>query len=358
MTLLFDLPRGFSLIEKEKIGQAVVDMFKVNMNLKSGEKVLVVTDSPTIEEWTKYDSEKLKDFVERSILTKIVSEIAKEKFSDCPVEFFSYPSVGKHGSEPRKEVEEKMKAMDVVIAITTYSLTHTEARENATKRGARIASMPTFLVEMFYPGGPMAADYHEIEEETKRIAEVITESKEAIVTSPGGTNLKFSIEGRKGEVDAGIFSEKGAWGNLPSGEAYCAPVEGTGEGRLVVETNWYPSLKENMTLVFEKGNVVQVIGGCKVGDEFRSLLAFDKNEEPYISRRNLAELGVGTNPNAKRPDNVLEGEKIKGTVHLAIGDSSHIGGKVSADLHQDFIVPRPTLILDGKAIMKDGKLLI
>ena len=333
-------------------------MFKVNMDLKSAEKVLVVTDVPTIEEWTKYDSEKLRDFAERSILAKIVSEIAKEKFSDSPVEFFSYPSVRKHGSEPEKEVEERMKAADVVIAITTYSLTHTKARENATKRGTRIASMPTFLVEMLYPEGPMAANYHEIEAETQKIAEAITESKEAIVTSARGTNLKLSIEGRKGKVDAGIFSEEGAWGNLPSGEAYCAPVEGTGEGRLVVETNWYPSLKEDMTFVFEKGNVVEVIGGLTVGEGFRSLLAFDKNEEPYISRRNLAELGVGTNPKAKRPDNVLEAEKIKGTVHLAVGDNSHMGGEVSADLHQDFIVPRPTLILDGKTIMKDGKLLI
>ena len=346
------------MIEKEKIVQAVVDMFKVNMGLKHVEKVLVVTDVPTIEEWTKYDCEKLTDFAERSILAKMVSVIAKEKFSDCLVKFFAYPSVGKHGSEPGKEVEERMKAADVVIAITTYSLTHTRARANATKRGARIASMPMFQPEMFYPGGPVAVDYHELEEETKKIAEAITKSKEAIVKSPQGTNLKFSIEGRKGEVDAGIFSEKGAWGNLPSGEAYCAPVEGTGEGRLVVETNWHSSLKENLTLVFEKGNVVEVIGGGKVGDEFRSLLAFDKNEEPYISRRNLAELGVGTNSNARRPDNVLEAEKIKGTVHLAIGDSSHMGGKVSADLHQDFIVPRPTLILDGKTVMKDGKLLI
>jgi len=346
------------LIEKEKILQGVVNMFKVNMGIKSGEKALVVTDVPTVEEWMKYDSEKLADFVERSMLAKMVSEIAKEKFPDCTVEFFSYPSVGRHGTEPGKEVEEKMKAADVAVAITTYSLTHTEARENATKAGTRIASMPMFLAEMFYPGGPMAADYHKIAEETKKIADLITEAKEAIVTSPGGTNMKFSLEGRKGGVDAGIFTEKGAWGNLPSGEAYCAPVEGTGEGKIVVEPNWYPGLEEKMTLIFEKGNVVEIVGGGKVGDEFRGLLAFDKNEEPYISRRNLAELGVGTNPNAKRPDNILESEKIRGTVHLAIGDNSHMGGNVSSDLHQDFIIPRPTLILDGKTVMKDGKLLV
>jgi len=81
-------------------------------------------------------------------------------------------------------------------------------------------------------------------------------------------------------------------------------------------------------------------------------------KSPYISRRNLAELGIGTNPNAKRPDNILEAEKIKGTVHLAIGDNAHMGGKVHSDLHQDFVIPKPTLIFDDKIIMKDGELVV
>jgi len=163
------------LIEKEKILQAVVNMFKVNMGLKRGERILVVTDAPTVDEWTEYDSERLTDFAERSLLAKIVSEIAEEEFSDCPTEFLTYPSTGRHGSEPRKEVEEKMKDADVVMAITTYSLTHTEARQKATEKGGRVASMPAFLGEMFYPGGPMAADYSKIQKETNRMAELITD---------------------------------------------------------------------------------------------------------------------------------------------------------------------------------------
>jgi len=341
------------LIEKEKITQGVVNIFKVNMGLKSGEKVLVVTDAPTVEEWMKYDSEKLTDFVERSVLAKMVYEIAKEKFPDCSVELLTYPSIGKHGSEPGNEVGEKMKASDIAIAITTYSLTHTEARENASRAGTRVASMPTFLPQMFYPGGPMAADYRKIDEDSRRLAKLMKDGKQAIATSPGGTSMKFLT--RDGRVDTGIFTEKGAWGNLPSGETYCAPIEGTGEGKVVVEAGWFANLKENMTLIFKNGCVVEITGGGKVGDEFRNLLSFDKNEEPYISRRNFAELGIGTNPCAKRPDNILEAEKIKGTVHLAIGDGSHLGGKVSSDLHQDFVIPRPTLLLDGKLVIKDGQ---
>jgi leucyl aminopeptidase (aminopeptidase T) len=345
------------MIDKEKIVSGVVNMLKVNMGLKDGEKVLVVTDIPTAEEWKTKTSSKLTEATERSILAKMVSEIAAEKFHKNNVEFFVYPSIGKHGTYPGKEVEERMKGASVTTAITTYSLTHTDARLNTCKAGGRVASMPNFLAEMFYKGGPMASDYREIDKETKKIAEWITKANDVKVTSPGGTDISFSVRDRNGMVDAGIFNEKGSWGNLPSGEAYCTPLEGTANGRIVVEPNWYADLKEKMTLVFKNGYVTEITGGGKIGDEFRALLDFSKNEEPYISRRNLAELGIGTNPNAKRPDNLLESEKIKGTVHLAIGDNLHMGGKVSADLHQDFVIPKPTWMLDGKPVMKDGKLL-
>jgi hypothetical protein len=43
-----------------------------------------------------------------------------------------------------------------------------------------------------------------------------------------------------------------------------------------------------------------------VDNRFRGFLALAKEEEAYLSRRNHAELGVGTNPNAKPPDPEVE----------------------------------------------------
>ncbi len=342
-------------VKKEKIEQGVIDMFKVNMGIKSGEKLVVVTDIPTAEEWIKKESKEIYEMIERSLLAKMVSEISKESFLDCNVEFYPYPSVGRDGTEAGKEVEEKTKEADVVVAITSYSLSHTKAREDASKSGNRIASMPTFVSEMFYPGGPMATDYTKIHEECEKIVKVINPANEVIITSPDGTNPRFSLEGRYGNIDDGILKEKGAFGNLPAGEVYTVPLEGTTNGSLVVKKRWFANLTENMTFVFKEGKVIEIIGGGKVGDKFREMLTFEKNEEPYISRRNCAELGIGTNPNARRPDNVLESEKIRGTVHIAIGDSSHMGGKVTSDLHQDFVVPKPTMKFDGEVVMKEGK---
>jgi len=93
-----------------------------------------------------------------------------------------------------------------------------------------------------------------------------------------------------------------------------------------------------------------------VRDELRNLLKPGANEEPYLSRRNMAEFGIGTNPNAKKPDNTLESEKIKGTAHMAVGDNAHMGGKVHTDFHQDFIQPKPDVWVDGRPLMKEGKL--
>jgi len=201
----------------------------------------------------------------------------------------------------------------------------------------------------------MDADYDKVKQDSEKLAKLITDAKEVIVKTSAGTNMKSSLASRSRRVESGIFTDKGAWGNLLAGEAYTAPLEGTGEGTIVVEKGWHPRLKENMRLIFAGGAVAEVQGGGTVGNELRELLKLGIGEEPYKSRRNLAEFGIGTNPNARRPDNILEAEKISGTIHLAVGDKVHMGGEVNADLHQDFILPKPDVFIDDRPVMRKGK---
>jgi leucyl aminopeptidase (aminopeptidase T) len=342
--------------DREQITRAVLDMLTINLGLKEGEKLLVVSDVPTAEHWRNKDQVMLADMLERAMLAKAVSEIALEHHPGCTVEFYTYPAVGSHGAEPPQSVEERLCQADVVVAITSYSLSHTAARERATEVGVRLASMPTFLARMFAPGGPMAVDYQQVAAEGQSIAGWLTAAQEAVVRTPEGTDMRFSLAGRQGENDHGLYTEEGSWGNLPAGEAYIAPLEGTAEGQIVVPAGWYPELREDMTLRFRDGLVYALEGGGAVGENFLELLKLGDEREPYRSRRNLAELGIGTNPNASHPDNVLEAEKIRGTLHLAIGDNAHMGGTVSVDLHEDFVLPHPDLYLDGEILMRGGEL--
>jgi leucyl aminopeptidase (aminopeptidase T) len=245
-----------------------------------------------------------------------------------------------------------MRSADVIVAITNYSLSHTAATREARTAGARVASLPRFLARMFE--GPMMADYYQISDESKKMADLLTQAKSAVLTTPIGTELELDLEGRLGGVDDGlIISGTKSLSNLPGGEAYIAPVEGKAEGRVVVTPKGFFRLREEMTFHFKDGLVSAIEGGGSVGDEFRALLELPTpGRQP--GRRNLAELGIGTNPKAQFTDTTLEGEKIKGTVHIAIGDNSGIGGVVSADLHQDFILWEPDLLLDGQLVIRRG----
>ncbi len=165
----------------------------------------------------------------------------------------------------------------------------------------------------------------------------------------------MSLKSRQGREDHGINVKPGQWSNLPAGEAYIAPLEGTAEGNLVVEEGWYPDLKEEMVIRFTKGEVSKVDGRGEVGTGLRQILGLEPDGKKKGNRCNLAELGIGTNPKARRTDITIEAEKIKGTVHIGIGDNSHMGGKVVADYHQDFVVPKPDLFLDGLKVMSRGR---
>ena len=123
---------------------------------------------------------------------------------------------------------------------------------------------------------------------------------------------------------------------------------------MVVPAGWYPGLSRKLALTFEEGEVAGIEGDHTVGAWLGDLLKLGSSRATPRSRRNLAELGIGTNPGARPSVNTLESEKILGTVHLAIGDSSHIGGQVEADIHLDFVLPSPDLELDGDLVIKGG----
>lgn len=334
---------------------AVIAMLRDNMGLKAGEAVRVLSDVPSAAELARLDFRATEELLGRTVLARAVAAVAARAFAPVPVEFCPYPSVGQHGREVPPDVARKMTETPITLAMTTYSLTHTEATAAAARAGRRIASMPGVTADMFKPGGPMACDYSAVRRDTRLFADLLTSASEVRVTCPAGTDLSFSLEGRAGGADDGFLTEPGSWGNLPAGEAFAAPVEGTARGRLVVRRGWHPGLGEDMTLVFEGGEAREVRGGGAVGDYFRERLGLEAPDAPERHRRNCAEIGVGTNPNAKTPDNVLEAEKIKGTVHVAIGGSSHMGGRTVSDLHEDFVIPEPDVYFDGKPVIRRGR---
>jgi aminopeptidase len=340
---------------KDQIHQGVAAMLDVNLAVRDGEQVLILTDLPPAHWWIERESNHLCEMLERCYLARLVADLAAEMCPQTSVDFHPYPLTEPNGSEPEMETASKMFSSDVIIAITNHSLTHTEAAARACAARARMASMPGFLPSMFE--GPMTADYYQVAEDSRRMASLLTTASTAHLTCPRGTDLQLDLQGRSGDVDIGLITTVGKLDNLPAGEAFIAPVEGKAQGNLVVAPRGYASLAEQMTLSFEAGVVCDIQGGGAVGEEYRQLLELPIPHR-QMRRRNLAELGIGTNPQAPSVESLLEAEKIMGTVHIAIGDSAHIGGGVEADLHQDFVVWEPDLFLDGKLVIDSGRWLV
>ncbi len=255
-----------------------------------------------------------------------------------------------HAGEPPDSIAAAMLRADVVLAPTVQSLSHTAARRAATEAGARIATLPGATEDML--ARLMSVDMAELRRRGEVIADLLTAAREAHVTCPRGSDLRLGIEGRAGIPDAGDLRHPGAFGNLPCGEGFIAPVEGTSEGRLVVAgTIAAVDGGEPAELAIEAGRLVSAAGPR--GNRLMDLLTAHGD-----GGTNVAELGIGTNENARLSGEVLEDEKIVGTAHVAFGASAAIGGTVQVPVHLDCVVLEPDVSVDGTPVVRGGDLVV
>lgn len=371
--------------------ESIRAIYTTNLGVKKGEKVLVFTDrireTELVDDHDLCRRERLRD------IALLTAEIGKS-FTKRIV-FHEYPAAVSHGVEPPEELwrlafgEKTVKGLvragllgpiltktvsddeikkaeaiirakinprvDAVIALSNYSTSHTRFRDLLTRicKG-RYASMPLFDVSMFE--GSMDVDWKALAKRTRSIAGMVDKAETVKITAPSGTHFSLSKSGRRAMPDTGILTKPGSFGNLPAGEVYLAPLEGTAEGKLVL--HWAPTreLQSPITLTVKKGSVVGIEGEEPFAKALKAKI------EERKENANIAELGIGTNDRAKRPDNILESEKIFGTIHIALGDNSSFGGKVQTPFHQDFVFFKPTVVLIDKdgiktTLLRDGKLI-
>ena len=305
-------------------------ILKTCLAAKPGERVLIVTDT------AKKDIGQA--LFEKAIQLELEAMMLVMKPTRVP------------GREPPEAVAEAMKKCDVVLCPTQDSLTHTQARKAACDSGARIATMPGITEDMFSKGA-LTADYREVAVLSDRVTELLNQA-ETVRIEKEGKSLTMSIKGRQGISSRGLYHQPGSSGNLPTGEAYIAPVEGTAEGEIIIDGSIanIGILKAPLHVNVEKGLAVNFKGPD--GVRLENILG------PNKSARNIGELGIGTNLMARLIGNILEDEKVYGTVHIAFGSNATFGGLTQAGIHIDGIILRPSLYLDEKLVVENGKILL
>ncbi len=296
---------------------------------KSNEKALIITDEHMMQ---------------------ISESLLKTGQEFCKCKIVKIENMKMHGEEPSKHIAEMMLNSDIVVAPTTFSITHTRASLNAAKSGARIVTMPGITKDMFLRTIPV--DYDKLCESGERLVKEMS-GKEINIETTAGTDMYLRVDGREFINSCGILY-KGRIMNLPSGEVFVAPLEGKSEGKIIVDASSAPDSETEFGIIgrVKKPFKIVVEGGEMVDCDNDVLWKIVTSVE---SGTNLAELGIGTNPNAIVTGKILEDEKVLGTSHIAFGSNKDFGGIVQTSVHLDCVFRKPSITVDNKIVMKDGK---
>ncbi len=232
---------------------------------------------------------------------------------------------------------------------------------------------PGITPDIYVRSAPI--DYAALKKRCESVARLLRKASSVRILTDKGTDLELFVKGKKVMVDDGDFSKPGRGGNIPAGEVFVSPVLGEGGGTVVIDGSiaLEPSriVREPVEVRIEKGRVVEVKGG-ELARELESFLkeaekkpfelermgrmTEERAKEAAEAARNVGEFGMGLNPSAIISGNVLEDEKVLGTVHVAIGRDFE--EQSPALIHVDCVIRQPTVYFDGEKVMDKGRLLI
>ena len=228
-----------------------------------------------------------------------------------------------------------------------WCLTLWPTAAGAQQAGMGSAGFAAFVRRALFLDRPdAAAAWRELHDFQARLIERLASARELRIEADG-TDLTLSVEAR-------TWINSDGRRNMPSGEVFTGPHEGSAEGRIRYTVPSSPRGVEvaGIELEFRAGRVVSA--RAERGQEYlKATLATDEG----ASR--LGEIGIGTNFGIDRAVGaILFDEKIGGTVHLAVGRSyPETGGTNESAVHWDMICDLRqggVLSADGEPIMENG----
>jgi len=325
--------------------QAVCNCIKV----KAGERVVITTDHQT---------ERLADAI-KAEAEQVGATVQKFIMED----FGPRPEDGKNPLPFPKQIDDALKTAQVSFYIAAGKPGELQTfRMPLTRKvdeyRVRHAHMPNFIEKMMGTG--MAADYAEIQKISRKVYEIVSKARQIRVTTPAGTDITATFDPNiKWIVSDGDIKPE-HWSNLPDGEVFTSPIDARGtvviDGCLGDFFNAKYGDLQSTPLSYELRDARCVRGSVRCSNaqlkqEFEKYtFGTDENSD------RLGEFAIGTNIGLKELiGNLLQDEKFPG-VHLALGNPypEKTGANWDSNAHNDGIMRAPTIVADGRQIMKDG----
>lgn len=322
-------------MKKILMSKGAFTVVNVCAKVKQGDKVVIVTEP-----------EKMR--IAEVLATAVYQEKAE------PIIIVMLPRQS-DGEEPPLPVAEAMKNSDVFLAAVGKSITHTKAVKDAIKFGSRGIMLTQFSEDMLIEGG-IQADFQAVAPICKAMAKALENGNHIRLRTSHGTDLVFSGKGRRGNALYCIV-EPGEFAPVPTVEANVSPLEGTANGVIVANASipyiGIGILEEPVIVEVADGKITSIKGGTQA-----EMLKKDLESKNDPNVYNIAEMGIGLNPECRFIGLMLEDEGVYGSVHIGIGTSITLGGDVKAACHYDLIMTEATIEVDGVIVLENGKVKI
>lgn len=260
-------------------------------------------------------------------------------------------------ADPDPDTASRLLGYDLVLLATSVPITHTPSMVRAAEAGARIVLMDGVNSAMLAEGAA-GADYERMHQLGLAIERRWNKARHVTVLADNGTQFEANVTGRQSwRLDGTIFEAD--WFALPScafpdGEVGIAPLEGSGNGTVVWDSSVHSFgiVEEPIRLTVVDGFVTQIDGGGEAQQLARRLEELNDPNAYYCP----AEIAIGINERARIIGTLREDKKKLGTVHIAIGTNKDIGGTISAAVHIDGLLDRPTVVMDGQTVVAEGQI--
>lgn len=321
-------------------------------NIKKGMKVLILSD-------TAHDPRVWQ------IVMATVSEMGADPtlalFNPRPADYY----------DPPEAVSEAMKKADCNILLATTGMLHAMANLNAMREGVPCICMDGGMTLEMFQSGAVTEDQREMAIRQYWTARNIMglDAKVCRVTSKLGSDLTYGVEGRVNspplpddnfvpyKINAMTRNKNFPRPRFlyPNGELNTAPIEGTANGRLVIDLSMHQfgRLKSPIELTIEKSQIVKIDGGPEAWT-LRHYLEQYGDENAYYCP---AEASIGINSKAVVRGVQREDKNILGSIHFGIGTNIDVGGTIHSKIHLDGVILEPTLYVDGEMRIENGRFL-
>ena len=275
----------------------------------------------------------------------------------------------------QSELSDHVRFYKLITASTILITALTDTPDSTPFRGSLVSiavrkklktiHMPGFSTALLQSSGVHKLNFQQLAQIAQEVASQLSQTSNVSIYTTTTNNeehqLNLSINDRIGHADGGLASKSEVI-NIPSGEAFIAPIENSAEGSIVINgsiPDWVLGKNDEFILVFKHGKLI--LKDCFFPNtpsvKFFTKEIIQKHSKSAQNCLQIGEFGIGVNQQVKElVGDALIDEKMAGTAHIALGRNDFMGGTNCCEYHHDLIFYPKSITFDNQSVVIPWKL--